>query len=424
MLGRRLRRRSQDFRQIERDLTRGPGECATGDGRRGGRCANERCAASGTDGGSLDGALLGGERGPGEADRVQGGRQEDRCAEGLGCGGQLRRGYVRWRHEEENPVTSPVCGVGLGLRWDFVDELIQKGSALGDARSRALSSSVFPIDFFEITPENYVRRGGSAAAALEWVADRFPIVTHGLTLSLGGLDPLDQRYLGELAAVLDRVGAPWHSDHLCFCEAGGRVLHELLPVAFTRSNVTRIADRIRRARDAIQRPLAVENVSYYWHPGRADLSEPEFLSSVCHEADCSLLLDVNNAYVNACNFGFDVDAWMRAAPLERVVEIHVAGHEWFAVDDRGLGDRQSAGSTGAMIVDTHGAAVPPPVLGLLRRVLVRTGPVPIVLERDQNVPPLDELFDELTRIRTMWRSFEASDATTDGARTELGHLQT
>jgi uncharacterized protein len=320
-------------------------------------------------------------------------------------------------------VTSPVRGVGLGLRWDFVDELIQKGSASGGERSCALPSSAVPIDFFEITPENYVRRGGSVAAALEWVADRFPIVTHGLTLSLGGLEPLDQRHLGELAVVLDRVGAPWHSDHLCFCEAGGRVLHELLPVAFTRSNVTRIADRIRRARDAIRRPLAVENVSYYWHPGRADLSEPEFLSSVCHEADCSLLLDVNNAYVNASNFGFDVDAWMRAAPLERVVEIHVAGHEWFAVDDRGLGDRQSAGSPGAMIVDTHGATAPPPVLGLLRRVLARTGPVPIVLERDRNVPPLAELIDELTRIRAIWRSFDATDATTDGARAEHGRAQ-
>ena len=143
-------------------------------------------------------------------------------------------------------------------------------------------------------------------------------------------------------------------------------------------------------------PLAIENVSYYWHPGRAEMGEAEFLARVCEAADCGLMLDVNNAYVNATNFGFDVDAWMRAAPLERVVQIHVAGHEWFAVDERG--PRRAARRRtrpGAMIVDTHGADVPDPVLALLGRVLARTGPVPVVLERDQNIPDLDGLLAEL-----------------------------
>jgi uncharacterized protein (UPF0276 family) len=293
-------------------------------------------------------------------------------------------------------------GVGLGLRWDFVDELIETGGGCGTDGSR-----LPPIDFFEVSPENYVRRGGRVAAALEWVAERFPLLTHGLSLSIGGMEALDSTYLGEVAAVVSRLGSPWHSDHLCFCDSGGRALHELLPVAFTRANVTRIADRIRRAQDSIRRPLAIENVSYYWHPGRADLSEPEFLSSVCQAADCGWLLDVNNAFVNASNFDLDVDAWMRAAPVDRVVQIHVAGHERFVVDDEGLGPAQAnrgPGDPALMIVDTHGADVAEEVLALLQRVLARTGPVPVVLERDQNVPRLDALVAEVCRIRAIWQT--------------------
>jgi len=314
----------------------------------------------------------------------------------------------------------PIRGVGLGLRWDFVDELIETAGGPGSDGSR-----LPPVDFFELSPENYVRRGGRVAAALEWVADRYPILTHGLTLSIGGMEDLDRTYLGEVAAVVSRLGSPWHSDHLCFCDSGGRVLHELLPVAFTRANVTRIADRIRWAQDAIRRPLAVENVSYYWHPGRADLSEPEFLSSVCQAADCGWLLDVNNAFVNASNFDLDVDAWMRAAPVDRVVQIHVAGHEWFAVDEDGLGPAQANGGPGnGLIVDTHGADVAESVLSLLQRVLARTGPVPVVLERDQNVPRLDALVAEVSRIRAIWQTvagqgLSGGEATRDAGKASL-----
>ncbi len=284
-----------------------------------------------------------------------------------------------------------VRGVGLGLRWDFLDELVDRTA--GEAR--------IPVEFLEISPENYMRRGGAQPSVLAWLAERYPVVTHGLTMSLGGSDPLDEGYLRDLRATLEALGTPWHSDHLCVGAVGGRALHDLLPVSFKRAAVERIADRIRWARDAIGMPLAIENVSYYWHPGRADLGEAEFLASVCEAADCGLMLDVNNAYVNCQNFGVDPADWLRAAPLERVVQIHVAGHEWFAVDERGLGDAVAAGSPGAMIIDTHGAPVPDPVLALLERVLVRTGPVPIVLERDQNVPPLDLLLEEIARIRSL-----------------------
>jgi uncharacterized protein (UPF0276 family) len=282
-----------------------------------------------------------------------------------------------------------LTGVGLGLRWDFLDELVQRIGA----------GEPMPFDFLEVSPENYARRGGRHPAALAWLGERYPVVTHGLTLSLGGTDPLDADYLREVAGIVRALRSPWHSDHLCFGSVGGRALHDLLPIAFKRSNVDRIADRIRQARDALGVPLAIENISYYWHPGRADVGEAEFLASLCEAAECGLLLDVNNAYVNATNFGFDLGAWMRAAPLERVVQIHVAGHEWFAADDSGLGGARGPGATDAMIVDTHGAPVCSDLLDVLPQVLRRTGPVPIVLERDQNVPALDDLFLELGRIR-------------------------
>ena len=290
-------------------------------------------------------------------------------------------------------TSAAVEGVGLGLRWEFLDELM----------TRAASGEALPIDFLEISPENYMGRGGRQTASLASLASRFPLLTHGLTMSVGGVDPLDEGYLRELAAFVRSAGSPWHSDHLCFGAVDGRALHDLLPVPFKRASVARVADRIRHARDVLGVPLAIENVSYYWHPGRAEMDEAEFLARVCEAADCGLMLDVNNAYVNSVNFGFDVDAWMAAAPLERVVQIHVAGHEWFAVDERGLGEPRPPHEPGAMIIDTHGADVTDPVLALLGRVLQRTGPVPVVLERDQNVPDLDGLIAELEAIRRIVR---------------------
>jgi uncharacterized protein len=338
------------------------------------------------------------ERFTGRRERAFGGQQaarkrgdeEGRRAEACsGRGSQLRGGNLLGRYEKEDSVT--LRGVGLGLRWEFLDDLVD-----------ATVAGRLPIDFLEISPENYMRRAGRYPAALAWLAERYPLVTHGLTMSLGGVDPLDDIYLRDLAGFLRDTGTPWHSDHLCFGAVGGRALHDLLPVAFTKASVDRVAERIRRARDAIELPLAIENVSYYWHPGRREMREAEVLASVCEAADCALLFDVNNAYVNMTNFGVDADEWLKDAPLERVVQIHVAGHEWFSVDGRGLGDRVEPHAPGAMIIDTHGADVADPVMALLKRVLVRTGPVPVVLERDENVPSLDALLDELARIRTIW----------------------
>jgi uncharacterized protein (UPF0276 family) len=281
---------------------------------------------------------------------------------------------------------SPASGVGLGLRWEFIDEMLARGASA-------------PVDFLEISPENYIGRGGYFPAALARIAGDHPVLTHGLTMSFGGTDPLDARYLGELRAFLRDVHAPWHSDHLCFSAAGGAVLHDLLPVRFTEESARRVAERIQRARDALGVPLAVENVTFYAaFPG--GMREPEWISLVCDRADCGLMLDVNNAYVNSLNFGFDVDAWMRDAPLERTVQMHVAGHEAFEEGD------YVEGASGTLFLDTHGADVCDPVLALLGRVLPRTGPVPIVLERDQSIPPLEALFAEVGRIRAVVEASE------------------
>jgi uncharacterized protein (UPF0276 family) len=291
-------------------------------------------------------------------------------------------------------LSPKVQGVGLGLRWELLDDLVAWTQA-----AEAGEAAPVPIDFLEISPENYIGRGGRYAYALSWLAERYAIVTHGLTLSVGATEPLDEDYLAALARMIEAVRSPWHSDHLCFGASTGRSTHELLPVPHKKANVARIAERIRRARDVIGLPLAIENVSAYWHPGRAEMSEAEFLSRICDAADCDLLLDVNNAYVNSLNFGFDVDSWMRSVPLDRVVQIHVAGHEWYRVDASGLGEPCAPGTLDAVAIDTHGADAPLPVRGLLARVLERTGPIPVLLERDVNIPSLRDLVDEMAVIR-------------------------
>ncbi len=267
--------------------------------------------------------------------------------------------------------------MGLGLRWEFIADVIAR-------RPKAL-------DFVEVSPENYMKRGGYYPAALAEAASLYPVLTHGLTMSLGGTEPLDASYLGALRDFVREVRSPWHSDHLCFGAAHGVVLHDLLPIAFNARAVARVADRIARAQDALSVPMAIENISFYLHPGKKEMGEAEFIARVCERADCGLMLDVNNAYVNAANFGFDVDEWMRTVPLERVVQIHVAGHEHF---DEGAG--------GEVIIDTHGADVSDPVLALLERVLPRVGPVPVVLERDQSIPALDGLLAEVGKIREVY----------------------
>jgi uncharacterized protein (UPF0276 family) len=264
-------------------------------------------------------------------------------------------------------------GVGLGLRWEFLEEVLEGPSV--------------DVAFFEVSPENYMRRGGYYPAALERIGKRYPLVTHGLTLSIGGAAEPDREYVAELAGEVARLASPWHSDHLAFTNAAGRAFHELLPLRFARATATRIADRLEALAVTLGRPLAVENITYYVHPGKPELSEGDFLHALFEQTHAGLLLDVNNVYVNAQNHGFDARQMLASFPLERTVEIHVAGHT-----------RTPSG----LILDTHGAPLVPPVLDLLAFALERTGPVPVLLERDNHVPELSELLAELRSVKAVY----------------------
>jgi uncharacterized protein (UPF0276 family) len=276
------------------------------------------------------------------------------------------------QRETESGSGPPLAGVGLGLRWEFLEEV--------------LDGPRHDIAFFEVSPENYLGRGGYYPHALERIAERYPIVTHGLTLSLGAIADPDPSYLSALRAELTRLNPPWHSDHLCFSSAGERVLHELMPLKFSEENVKRVAARARRVAAFLERPFAIENISYYVHPGEPEMTELTFLQRVLEQSGAGLLLDVNNVYVNAKNHGFDPYAFIAGLPLARVLEIHVAGH-----------DTLESG----MLLDTHGRAVADPVLELLEWTIERVGPVPVLLERDNDVPELSELLRELAGLREL-----------------------
>ena len=268
---------------------------------------------------------------------------------------------------------SALGGVGLGLRWDFLEEVVD-GPAL-------------PLDFFEVSPENYMRRGGYYPEQLEKLLGRYPLVTHGLTLSIGASSEPDADYLRELRTEIARTRSPFHSDHLCFSSAGKRSLHELMPLQQSRENLRRVAERARRMSDVLGVPFALENITYYVHPGRQELPELDFLMGVLEASDAGLLLDVNNVYVNSVNHGFDARAFIAALDLRRVVEIHVAGHT-----------RKASG----LVLDTHGAPVADPVLELLAFTLARSGPKPVLLERDNDVPQLGELVLEVQALRQIY----------------------
>jgi hypothetical protein len=278
-------------------------------------------------------------------------------------------------------------GVGLGLRWEFLEEV--------------LDGPPLDIAFFEVSPENYMRRGGYYPAALERIGTRYPLVTHGLTLSIGSHAAPDREYLAELKDEVERLATPWHSDHLAFTSGAGRAFHELLPLPFTRDTAARVGDRLEALADVLGRPVAIENVTYYVHPGRRELSEGDFLHALLERTRAGLLLDVNNVYVNAENHGFDARRMLESFPLERTVEIHVAGH---------------ARTPSGLIIDNHGAKVIEPVLELLGAALERTGAKPVLLERDNCVPELPELLAEVQQLSAWYERATGSAPRTEAPR--------
>lgn len=285
------------------------------------------------------------------------------------------------------PISAGITGAGLGLRFAFLDEVIASID-----RGELLPG----VAFFEISPENHMRRGGYIPAAIEHIGARYRYLTHGLTLSLGGDDPFDDAYMDELRRFLDRVKAPYHSDHLCFNGTGGRILHDLLPVPFTRASMAHLAARIREAADRLERPVVIENITHYLLAGEPCMDEADFLGELLDRSGAGLLLDVNNVHVNGQNHGFDPLSFLRRLPLDRVVQIHIAGHDYSEEDE--------------VIIDTHGAPVIAPVLDLLGWVIARTGPLPVLLERDHRIPPLPELLDELARVDAAYQRGLAAHA--------------
>lgn len=240
------------------------------------------------------------------------------------------------------------------------------------------------VDFLEVAPENWIGVGGAYGRRFRELAARYPFVNHGLSLSLGGPGPLDREFLAQLRSFLDEHGALVYSEHLSYCSDDGH-LYDLMPIPFTAAAVRRVADRIREVQDALGRRIAVENVSYYAAPG-AQMSELEFLNAVLERADCDLMLDVNNVYVNSINHRYDAGTFLAGVPAGRVVYMHVAGHYVEAEDLR---------------VDTHGADVCDPVWQLLADAYRHCGVKPTVLERDFNIPPLDALLQEVAVIRRL-----------------------
>lgn len=261
----------------------------------------------------------------------------------------------------------PVSGAGLGLRRPLLDKL------LAEPPER--------VNFMEAAPENWIGVGGALGKKFRRFTDRYPFVCHGLSLSLGSPAPLDEGFLGQLKGFLDDHGIRFYTEHLSYCSDDGH-LYDLMPIPFTDEAVHYVADRIRRVQDILERPIGIENVSYYAAPGR-EMDEIDFITAVLDEADCQLLLDVNNIYVNSINHHYDAKTFLKSLPAERVVYFHVAGHYVEAEDLR---------------IDTHGTDVCDPVWTLLETAYAHFGPVPTLLERDFNIPPLNELLIEIDRI--------------------------
>lgn len=261
-----------------------------------------------------------------------------------------------------------VSGVGLGLR----------RTMLGDTDVDPENN----IDFWEITPENWLDVGGAYGRRLRTFTERRAVFCHGLSLNLGDPGPLDEDFVARLRGFFALHGVRGYSEHLSYCADDGQ-LYELLPMPFTAAAAEHLATRIARVQDILKQRIAVENVSYYCTPG-AEMSELEFINAVLTRADCLLLLDVNNIYVNSINQGYDAATFLRGLAPERIAYAHIAGHDRRAPD---------------LLVDSHGAAVDERVWQLLDMAYGHGGVVPTVLERDFNLPPLAELFDEACRIK-------------------------
>lgn len=273
----------------------------------------------------------------------------------------------------------PHLGIGVGLRTTHYREILEGWPEL---------------DWFEILSENFMQTAGRPLEILDRIAEHYPLAMHGVSLSIGSSDPLDWDYLRELKALRQRSGARWISDHLCWTGVMGRNTHDLLPMPFTEEALLHTARRVREVQDFLETPLVLENPSSYVEFAGTPLREWEFLSGVVELADAGILLDVNNVYVSAKNHGFDAERYLAGLPMERVVQIHVAGHTDF----------------GTHAIDTHVGPVPEPVWQLLARARQLGADAPVLIEWDADIPPLAVVLADAERARAFLGEAEVAGA--------------
>ena len=274
----------------------------------------------------------------------------------------------------------PIHGAGLGLRRTLL-------GPLADLNPDS-------VNFLEVAPENWIGVGGRYGKKFRALAEQYPITLHGLCLNIGGFVPLDTDFLIKLKQFMGELNISFYSDHLTYCGDTGQ-LYDLMPIPFTEEAVRHVASRIKQVQETLEQRIAIENASYYAAPMQ-QMSEIEFINAVVSEADCDLLLDVNNIYVNSINHNYDPIDFLNKLPGERATYIHIAGH--FNEDED-------------LKVDTHGADVIDPVWDLLQAAYQRFGSLPTLLERDFNIPPLPELLFEVEKISEYQQAFSASDLT-------------
>jgi uncharacterized protein (UPF0276 family) len=260
----------------------------------------------------------------------------------------------------------PRLGHGIGLRPPHYAAVIEQRPA---------------VDWFEVISENFMVAGGNPRRVLRQVREHYPVVLHGVSLSLGSVDPLDEGYLDRLAALAAEIEPAWISDHLCWSSFGGHTGHDLWPLPFTEESLDHVARRVLRVQERLGRRILVENVSSYLQFTSSTLTEWQFLAALCERADCGLLLDVNNVYVSARNHGFSAAEFLAGIPRERVGQFHLAGHS----------------DHGTHLLDTHDHPVCDPVWDLYRTAVERFGPVTTLIERDDHIPPLEEVVAESQR---------------------------
>mgnify|MGYP000335370096 FL=1 len=271
-----------------------------------------------------------------------------------------------------------VHGAGLGLRRSFLDE--------------ALASPLKDVDFYEVAPENWMTLGGKLGKQFKAMTERHPFVCHGLSLSIGSTDPLDEDFVKNLKSFMREHKIKFYSEHLSYCSNDGH-LYDLMPIPFTEEAVHHVAQRIHRVQDILEQKIAIENVSYYAAPGQ-EMSEIDFFNAVVEEADCDVLLDVNNIYVNSVNHNYDAEQFLQSIPAQRISYAHIAGHYVEAED---------------FLVDTHGAEIIDPVWQLLEKAYALYGVFPTLLERDFNIPSVAALLSEVSTIQTLQNAWHTNN---------------